>query len=177
MLQSRQLAWPAYLVAAAMILIPLADAMTSLWPWNVGDARWRFGAVGLVSNALLIPSLGLLLAFVVAASRGQRLLVRSIGIMGFVGAGLCVLAIVFFALDALQTRSQVRPNMLVSFNVASITAALKTALAGATFLAFGFSGWRSSRGPSAKSSGAEGRLFTIPTAPSSMNPGSAEKAR
>jgi len=172
MLQSKQLAWPAYLVAIAMILIPLADAWTTLFPWNFGEARWRFGAVGLVSNALMIPLAGLLIAFVVAWAREQRVLLRVIGVLGFVGATVCLLALVSFALDALQTRAQVRPEMRLSFNVATVFAAVKTLIAGATLLAFGFSGSRASKAAGArKSSGAAGGLFTLPTAPSSLKSG------
>ena len=156
----------------AMILIPLADAWTTLFPWNFGEARWRFGAVGLVSNALMIPLAGLLIAFVVAWVREQRALLRVIGVFGFVAATVCILALVSFALDALQTRAQVNPQMLLSFKVATVTAAVKAVLAGATLLAFGFSGWRASKGPgSRKSSGAAGGLLTLPTAPSTMKIG------
>jgi hypothetical protein len=173
MLQSRQLAWPAYLVAVAMVLVPLVDAWTTLFPWNFGDARWRFGAVGLVSNALMIPLAGMLIAFVVAWAREQRMMLKVLGVIGFVGALVCLLALVSFSLDALQTRAQVRPEMRLSFNVASITAALKTLLSGATFLAFGLSGWRAGKVTEAsrKSSGAAGGLYTLPTAPSTMRSG------
>ena len=169
MLQSKYLAWPAYLVAVAMMLIPMADAWTTLFPWHLGQARWRFAAVGLISNALMIPLAGILIAFAVAAARRQRLLLRVIGIGGFAAAILCGLALVSFVLDALQTRAGVNPDVLLSFHVASVTAALKTALAAATFLAFGFSGWNASRQYGAlKSSGAAGELYALPTAPTNM---------
>lgn len=171
MQNARYLTVPAYLVAVAMILIPLADSFTTLFPWNVGDARWRFGAVGLISNALMIPLAGLLVAFTVAWMREQRLVLRAIGVLGFLGVLVCLIALIAFALDALQTRAQVRVEMRLSFNVASITAAIKTLLAGATFLAFGVSGWRASRVTTRKSSGAAGGLFTLPTAPSTMKTG------
>lgn len=168
MLNSRFLAWPAYLVSVAMMLIPLADAWTTLYPWNPGDARWRFGAVGLVSNALMIPLAGLLVAFTMAWLREQRIVMRVISILGFLGVLLCAIALGSFALDALQTRSQVRPEMRLSFNVASVTAAIKMLLSGATLAAFGLAGWGASRVSPRKSSGAEGGLFTLPTAPSTM---------
>jgi hypothetical protein len=172
MLQSRLLAWPAYLVAAAMILIPLADSWTTLYPWNFGAARWRFGAVGLISNALMLPLAGLLIVFVLAWLREQKVLLRVIGVFGFVGAALCLLALASFTLDALQTRAQVREEVRLSFNVASITAAVKTLLAGATLLAFGLSGWRGGKGVVVrKSNGAAGGLFTLPTAPSAVGTG------
>jgi hypothetical protein len=170
-LNSKHVTLPAYLVAVSMIFIPLADTWTTLFPWNVGDARWRFGAVGLISNALMIPLAGLLVAFTVAWVREQRAVMRGVALIGFFGATLCLLALVSFALDALQTRAQVRAEMRLSFNVASITAAIKTLLAGATFAAFGLSGWRASRTRATKSNGAAGGLFTLPTAPSTMKSG------
>lgn len=172
MQNSRYLAWPAYLVAIAMILIPLADSWTTLFPWNLGDARWRFGAVGLISNALMIPLAGLLVAFTIAWVREQRGIMRAIGLVGFLGALLCVLALGSFALDSLQTRSQVRDDMRLSFTVASITAGIKTVLGGATFLAFGLCAWRLARHSEARTSNsAAGGLFTLPTAPSTMKSG------
>ena len=168
MLNSRYLSLPAYLVAIAMILIPLTDSFTTLFPWNVGDSRWRFGAVGLISNALMIPLAGLLIAFTVASIREQRAVLRTIGVVGFIGALLCLLALVSFALDSLQTRSQVRPEMQASFAIASITAGIKTLLAGATLFAFGISGWKASRSTSRKSNSAAGELFALPTAPPTM---------
>ena len=170
--QSRHLAWPAYLVALTMMLAPLVDIWTTLFPWNFGEARWRFGAVGLLSNALMIPLAGLLIAFAIAWSREQRTMLRAVGVIGVLGALVCLLALFGFALDALQTRSQVRPEMRLSFNVASVTAALKTILGGATFLAFGLSGWRAAKAATGgKSSGATGGLFTLPAAPSTMKRG------
>ena len=168
MINSRHITLPAYLVAIAMIIIPLADSFTTLHPWNAADARWRFGAVGLISNALLIPLAGLLVAFTAAWTRQQRAVTRTIGVIGFIGALLCLLALVSFGLDSLQTRSQVRPEMLTSFVVASVTAGLKTLLAGATFLAFGISAWNVLRATSRKSNGAAGEMFALPTAPSTM---------
>jgi hypothetical protein len=53
-----------------------------------------------------------------------------------------------------------------------MTTTLGTALAAATFLAFGISGWRMSRNDrSSKSSGAAGGLHAHPTAPSTMKSG------
>ncbi len=170
--ESRYVAWPAYLVSLAIIVIPIVDALVSLFPWRFGNSPWRFGAVGLISNALLLPVVGLLVLFVVGWIREQRGLTRAIGIFGFVASALCVIAQVAFVLDSLQTRAQVSAEMRLSFNVASITAALKTLLAGVTFFVFGIAGWRLSKTfTGGKSSGAAGEFFTLPTAPSSAKRG------
>jgi hypothetical protein len=138
------------LLSAALILIPLVDAFTTLYPWNVGDARWRFGAVGLVSNAVLLPLLGLLLAYITALWFNQRTMRRVIGVLSFVGAGIALLAIVMFGLDAVQTRASVRDELHLSFAVASVTAALKTLIAAATLLGLGVAARRGPNSTRAK---------------------------
>jgi hypothetical protein len=57
----------------------------------------------------------------------------AVGVIGAVTTAICVLALVLFGLDAVQTRAQVRPEMRTSFHVASITAAVKTLFAAVTF--------------------------------------------
>lgn len=128
-----------------MIVIPIVDAATTLFPWNYSEPRWRFGAVGMLSNALLIPTAGLLVAHATSLVLNHTGVRRAISIVGYAAAGLCVLALAMFALDSLQTRAAVRPEMRLSFNVASITAALKTLLAGVTYLTFGLAGRRSAK--------------------------------
>lgn len=145
MIDSRQLAGPAYLTSAALIILPLVDSSTSLYPWNVGDPRWRFGALGLYSNALILPILGVLIAHVTAASLRHPIVRRVIGVGAAVAGALLVGSLAIFALDALQTRASVRPEMSVSFTVASITAAGKITLAAVTLLVTGISGLRALR--------------------------------
>ena len=134
MVQSQRLAAPAYLVCLALVLLPLSDVLTTLFPWQFSEARWRFGAVGLISNALLLPMAGLLIALFTATTLGHARVRVAIGIVSIVASLGCLLALVPFALDALQTRAAVRPEMQVSFNVASITAAAKTLFAATGFL-------------------------------------------
>jgi hypothetical protein len=144
MLESRQLSWPAYLVSLALITVPLSDAWTTLYPWRFLDPRWRFGAVGLVSNALLLPMVGLLLAYVTASALNHQRMRRIIAILSLASAAVCAGAIVVFGLDALQTRASFRTEMRLSFAVASIAAAMKTAMAAATLLTIGIAARRSS---------------------------------
>lgn len=145
MLESRRITWPAYIVASAMIVLPLADVLTSLYPWRLLDARWRFGAVGLVSNSLLLPMAGLLLAFLTALFLEHVTARRIIGGIALLASTLCVLALVAFALDAVQTRAGVRAEMRSSFTVASIAAAIKTLIAAMVFLTIGLGALRRGR--------------------------------
>jgi hypothetical protein len=134
---ARRIAWPAYLVSATIIAAPFADAFTTLYPWHPGDARWRFGAVGVLTNAATLPMVGLLTALVVAVAADHRVFRRVLSVVGFAGAALAALLVAVFCLDALQTQSAVRPEMRLSFAVAAATAGAKLLLASATLLAMG----------------------------------------
>ena len=138
-------ALPAYLVALSLILIPAFDAAMTLWPWQMGSAQWRFGAVGLGSNALMIPLAGLLVAFATALALGDYRVLRVLGVICAVLAFLTGVSIVLFALDALQTRANVSQVAQLSFKVASLTAAAKLLLATITLAAFAIAGRRSTR--------------------------------
>jgi hypothetical protein len=171
MIESRQLAWPAYLVSLGMIFLPLSDVATSLYPWRFMDARWRFGAVGLVSNALLIPVVGLFLALVMSTLLDHRVLRRTIGILCGLGAVICLVAAGLFGLDALQTRANVPPQMHASFTVATLAAAFKTLLAIATLAALSVAALRRRSNVEVKQRGVP--LFSVETAPA--QPGAAKR--
>ena len=168
MSQLRRLSLPAYFVCLALLLLPLADVLTTLFPWQFGDARWRFGAVGLVSNALLLPMAGLLIALAAARVAEHGRMRVAIGVVSAAAATLCLVALVLFGLDALQTRAAVRPEMRTSFNVASITAALKTLVAGVTF---SFLALAARAGPQAGTASQHPALFPADTQRSTVPAG------
>ena len=72
----RQLAPGAYLVAFLLFFIPFFDASLSLAPWHLGSSQWRFGAFGLLSNALMLPAAGSLIAITTAIVAGHVRVVR-----------------------------------------------------------------------------------------------------
>ena len=125
----RRIAPPAYVVALALVLIPLADVAVAVFPWRMMEPRWRFGATGVVSNALLLPLAGLLVGLAVSVIAEHRLTRKVIGVVGVVAAMLCVLLLIVFGLDAVQTRAAVRPEMRAGFATAAIAAAFKLCMA------------------------------------------------
>jgi hypothetical protein len=145
MAPSRTLAMPTYLVAFALIVIPPFDTVMQLMPLRPGDPRWRFGAFGLLSNAMMIPLVGFLLAFIAATVyehvRTRQLLGLLALMVGFGVAGLFVL----FGLDALQIRQDVRPNAQLAVKVASVTAAAKAILGLITLAGFAFAAFRGAK--------------------------------
>lgn len=130
----RQLAPGAYLVAFLLFFIPFFDAMLSLAPWHVASSQWRFGAFGLLSNALMIPAAGALVAIATGIAAGQPRTLRALAVVAWITVVILLASTVLFALDATQSRQLIRPEMLLSYYVASGTALGKLLLGALTFL-------------------------------------------
>lgn len=142
MFQDRQLALPSYLVAFSLAVLPPLDQLLQTFPFRIGDARWRFGAFGLLSSSLLLATVGFLLALVATSVFEHRRFRRIIGAAALtVVLGLAAGGIVF-ALDALQVRSLVSAQAVRAFTVACIGATIKTLLAMLSFAVLGISAFR-----------------------------------
>lgn len=133
----RQLSPAAYLVAAVLVVFPLFDSGLSLSPWNVGSAQWRFGAIGMLSNTLMIVALGAFIAVATAVSLNQDRARRILGFTSWLLAVVLLGGIAAFALDAVQARPQIRADMMFSYQLASLTAEVKLLLGALSFALFG----------------------------------------
>jgi hypothetical protein len=133
----QQVAAAAYFVALLLIAIPIFDALMSVAPFHLASARWRFAAVGLLSNALMIPAVGVLFAVVTAVMLDHVGTKRAIQALSWGMVVVLIASIGFFGLDSMQTRSAVRPEMHLSFLVASDTAVCKLLLGVIAFVLFG----------------------------------------
>lgn len=134
---NRQLAPGSYLVAAVLFAFPLIDSGFSLAPWNIGSAQWRFGAIGLLSNTLMIVALGGLIAVVTAVTLKQDGVRRILSIACWILAVVLLVAMAGFALDAVQARGGIRADLLFSYQIASLTAEVKLLLGALSFALFG----------------------------------------
>jgi hypothetical protein len=130
----RQLAPSAYIVAFLLFAIPFFDAAMSVAPWHFGNSQWRFGAVGLLSNALMIPAAGALIAVVTAVSQGHFRVRDLLGLASWVMAAVVLASLAIFSLDTVQTRAAINPEMIFSYKVASLTACIKLLLGMVTFV-------------------------------------------
>ena len=133
-----RLAPVAYTIALLLVAIPIFDSAMSVAPFHPGNAQWRFGFFGLMSNALLIPTVGVLLAVVAALTYEHEGAQKALWVGSWLMAVLLLIAMVAFSLDSLQTRSHVRPEVQASFVMASVTGLLKLL---ATAVVFGLFGW------------------------------------
>jgi hypothetical protein len=122
---NKPLARAGYVLAALLIVIPLFDLTAQLLPLRLSDERWRFGAVGQLSNILLVPLLGLLLVIGLATLTDSRRVKRVIGaICAILAVALAVLSVLFI-LDYFQVRTIVTPKFQHTTAVASTTAIVK----------------------------------------------------
>jgi hypothetical protein len=144
--QLRRLAVPAYIVAASLIIFPIFDQMMQLVSTaKVHDARWRFGAAGLMSNMLILPIAGLMIALILAAAVEHRAFQRVMAVVCALGAFGLVLATGLFMLDAIQVRGLMRPEAASSWSVATGTAVLKLSVAILALIGFAIAGFHNSK--------------------------------
>jgi hypothetical protein len=122
---NKPLARAGYVLAVLLVVIPLFDVTAQLLPLRLGDERWRFGAVGQLSNILLVPLLGLLLIIALATFTDSRRVKRVIGAICAILAVVMGALSVLFILDYFQVRTIVTPKFQHATAVASTTAIIK----------------------------------------------------
>ena len=130
---SRRLRAPAYVVGASLVAVPAFDALMQIAPFHPFDPRWRFGAVGLLSGALLLPEVGLLIAVGIAISSEDTVTQRGLRALSWVGVALVAISLALFVSDATETRVTVRPDLQHEFLAASMTSMFNLAAGAATF--------------------------------------------
>lgn len=125
---TKPLARAGYLLAAALVIIPLVDSALPLLPLRLGEERWRWGTVGQLSNVMLVPLLGLLIAITLATLTDGRRVKRVVGAVCGILAVLLAVMSVSFILDYFQVRTLANPNAQHAMAVASTTAFIKNIL-------------------------------------------------
>lgn len=103
----RRFAAAAYLLAVLLVLLPLFDTAANWGSVQPGSAAWRFGAVGSLSEVVLLPLVGAFLFFVVAHAQGSVLAQRVLEVVTLVVAVLLLATMAVFVLDAVQMRAAV----------------------------------------------------------------------
>jgi len=145
MIRYRFLMWPGYIVAALLILIPIIDTGLSAVPFHPSNVGWRFGAVGVYSRALMTPILGLWILLALAALFEHATVLRiaaiASGILGIILIGILAL----FALDAVQLRSSVAVQIRKGFDVSTLVAMAKYAVAAVFLLLVARVSWKAAK--------------------------------
>jgi hypothetical protein len=141
-------AWPAYFVAALLVVTPLVDLVANVWPPRPGAVEWRFGTLGLLSGFLLTPLLGMVLATAAAALLEQRGAQRVLALLDLTGAALLLLVGATLSLDWLQMRASIDPATRPAIDIGSGKSIAKHVGVAIALAWLGVVGWRASR-PSA----------------------------
>lgn len=134
----------AHAAGLLFIVLPLVDYFANVLPLRL-DARWRYGAVGLLSNYLLTPVLGALVIGLVAGFARQR---RILLVVAWASAvvGVCVVAgQAIFGLDVLQLRPAVPLATRHMFTVGAAKASFKLTFMGLWLIGFGVAAMREAR--------------------------------
>lgn len=161
-----------YPVGVLLMLTAVSEPALQIWPFRLGEVRWRFGAVGLMSGAVVGTLFGLAWVMVIAALLDHRRTLRAMSVVCMVMALVVSLVAIAFGLDFLQVRNSVNPTYrgALDLTVLRAMAVLGLSIPAAAGLAIG--GWRSSRAtgraPAGKAARDVGLVFH--TQPQGGNP-------
>jgi hypothetical protein len=147
--QTRRVLAGLYPVALLLILSPLVDLLSAVWPIRPSEVSWRFGTFGLITSALVTPIVGLVLLQGAAALLDHVKTLRVVSALNLVVAVLVVVGAALFLLDAVQLRGTVMKTAQQSYDLAAAKA-LVTALLEVCAL-----GWTGMGG--IRAAGAEGK--------------------
>jgi len=135
---SRAFAGALAFVGAVCIAYPLADLLLNSWPVQVGDIAWRFQFVGMMSQLLITPLIGV--AFLAGAgilNQGRPFL-RWGGLVSLITGVLVLVLTVSLVLDGVQLQTLVGADEVPIFRLSLIRAVLKNLITGAGFLYVGY---------------------------------------
>lgn len=136
-----------YLTAFLLIVISMIDFISAVVPIRLGEAGWRYGAVGLFAGFMLTPLLGCLIGVGFAVNQGHRTTARVLSIATLAVTVLMVLTLVSFSLDALQMRREAAAESQGVIDVGVIRAAVKHVAGIIAFGLIGLGGLSASRRP------------------------------
>ncbi len=129
-----------YLLAALLIVQPLAEWLAAVWPPRIGQASWRYGALGILSGTLLTPMLGLVLAGGVGMVREHSWPVRVLSLLALIIGPLMVLSCVSFALDAVELKTRVPDQGQTRYLMESLRTLFRVSTAGTVLTVLGLGG-------------------------------------
>ncbi|HEY0674258.1 MAG TPA: hypothetical protein VGD27_18435 [Longimicrobiales bacterium] len=155
---NRPLITVVYAVAALMIVLPLLEVVLSVWPLRYGQTSWRFGSIGLMSQAIMTPLLGMTLLVGTAVALDHRRTLLAISGFALLITLLLLVIVPTFALDAVQMRAQVRPTAHRAFDFSALLAAIKLFFTLVIALLVALGAWRAQKQMARRTPGSEAGL-------------------
>lgn len=148
-----------FVVALLMIGVPFVQSIAQIWPLQLSNIQWRFGAANALSSVLLLPFLGLSLLLVMARGLEQSGLARLVGAVAALFTLGLLASVAVFVLDAQELKTIVSSQMTAQFNsttlrVGAISVIFVLAFALLTIFSFSAMPGGSGAGKSSKRAGA-----------------------
>jgi hypothetical protein len=142
MRSNRPLIFAACTLLLFMGTLPLAEAYISTLPGRPGNIAWRYGAVGVVAEALALPLVALVLSVALALLLEWRIPMRLLATLGGLGAIAGIVVLPLFLLDALQLRGTLKEELRFPFDMATGSAAIKISAAAVLGWMVAWGAWR-----------------------------------
>lgn len=135
-----------------LVIIPFLQTGQAMWPLQLGDIRWRFGAANALSSVLLMPFLGMTIIALVARANESKGISRILGAVAALFVVGLASSLALFALDALQLKSIVSSQQMRPFETTSMRVVLVTFIFTLSFFLLMVSAFKNSRSdtPAAK---------------------------
>jgi hypothetical protein len=143
---NRWLIGSGYLLALYLVFVPLYEATIAIWPVAITERAWRFGAVGLLSQAIMTPLLGALVALGIALYVGHPAMTRLIAVASAVAGTLALVTTPVFIWDGVRSVGQVGAAGAPSIYAATALAATKLVLGALICGAVTLGVWHAPRG-------------------------------
>lgn len=134
-----------YGLGLLLVTLPPLEPVVTLLPAQPDDVRWRLRAFGAMSPALLLPTVGLMVAVGAAVLLEHRRTVRLLAAVALFGGLAVGTAGVLFTADLLQYRSAVDEQLQEFYRVAGVVYLVSYALCSVFLMALGAVAWRASR--------------------------------
>jgi hypothetical protein len=142
----RRLRVPGYLVMALLGIVTVAEIGIAAWPFRIHDVGWRLAVAGAASGGAGTALLAIFFALLIAVVADDRGVIWFISAMCAVAALLCIVGGGVFALDALQMKGQVKPELVSRYDAALVWGLIKIILAGVVFVGVAISAFRTAIG-------------------------------
>jgi hypothetical protein len=116
------------LCALLLVAVPVVQVGVQLWPLQLRNLQWRFGAANALSNVLLLPFLGLALVTLLARMTASTGLARTVGAITALATLLLAASLGLFVLDAGELKAIVRDQAMPAFKSSTVRVGVVTAV-------------------------------------------------
>lgn len=131
---------------ALLGIVTFAEIGVAAWPFRIHDVSWRLAVAGATSGGAGTALLAIFFALLIAVVADDRGVIWLVSILCALAALFCIIGGGVFALDALQMKGQVKPELVSRYDAALVWGLIKIILAGIVFIGVGISAFRTAIG-------------------------------